>query len=379
MKILWLGPFYSDTALKEKLSPNQAASRWSRGLLKGLEASRCEIRVIDHCSEQRWPKGKILWQDNDAKWFLDWYPCERVPYCNVWGVKEHWLSWEYARAVRRLLKEWRPDVVLCYNSLHKHNVAAMREASKLGVNCVPIILDGDDPRKDNWKKILQDNRFGCGVVFLSWWMLQNYPNKDISLFHMDGGADAFKGEEPQKAARSMFTLVHTGALDYWRGLDFMKGVVRCCTRQDVRFVFCGKCDKQKMWSEFNNDPRVEIKGFLTNEEVDNICRGADALLSVREPLVADNVVNYPSKIPQYLAWGKPVISTWVPSLSPDHQEVLEVGDEETPEAFARKIDEVLSWSLTRKREKYFQIKNWFESKKSWKRQAERLIEWLERL
>lgn len=378
MKILWLGPFHSDVALKEKLSPNQAASRWSRGLLRGLESAGCEIRVIDHCSEQRWPNGRVFWQDNNPRWFLDWYPCVRIPYCNAWGVKEYWLSWAYARAIRKVIKMWRPDIVLCYNSLHKHNVSAIREATRFGIKGVPIILDGADPRRDNWKKLLYDNRFGSGVVFLSWWMYQNYPDDTIPRFHMDGGADGFKGEEP-KYGNKPYTLVHTGALDYWRGLDFMKGVVKCCKRLDVRFVFCGKCDRAKMWSEFGNDPRVEIKGFLSNQEVDNICREADALLSVREPSVTDNVVNYPSKIAQYLAWGKPVVSTWVPSLSPDYREVLEIGKEDTPEAFAEKIDEVLGWSLEQKRKKYSQIKEWFESKKSWKSQAERLVAWLERL
>lgn len=381
MKILWVGPFFSDAALREKRAPNQAASKWSRGLLRGLERNGCEIRVIDYCPEQRWPKGKVFWQNADAKWFLDWYPCERISYLNVWGIKEHWLDWAYARAARRLFHEWRPDVVLCYNSLHSFNVAVMREAHKRGIKCAPIILDGDDPRRDNWKKLLRDNRFADGVVFLSWWMYKNYPRQDMPLLHMDGGAEAFKGGLPATTdehplATQQYTLVHTGALDYWRGLEFMRGVVRACKRQDVRFVFCGKCDRVKMWAEFGNDPRVEVKGFLPNEEVDAICRSADILLSVREPKIGDNVVNYPSKIPNYLAWGKPIVSTWVPSLSHEYRDILEVPADDTPEAFVRKIDEVLMWNDKRRHDKFNQIKVWFESRKSWSKQSERLVEFI---
>ena len=165
MKILWIGPFFSDEALFKKKAANQAAAKWSRGLLKGLEHAGCEIRVIDHVPNQRWPKGDIFWQDNDKKWFLDWYPCERISYFNVWGVKELWLGWQYARAVKRVLREWHPDVVLCYNSLHSFNVAVMEEAHRRDIKCVPIILDGDDPRRDDWEKLLHDNRFADGIVF----------------------------------------------------------------------------------------------------------------------------------------------------------------------------------------------------------------------
>lgn len=379
MKILWTGPFFSDEALLKKKAANQAAAKWSRGLLRGLEHAGCEIRVIDSVPNQRWPKGDVFWQDGDRKWFLDWYPCEKVGYLNVWGLKDRCLDWRYARAARRVFRKWRPDVVLCYNSLHSYNVAVMKAAYRLGIRCVPIILDGDDPRIDCWRKLLRDNRFADGVVFLSWWMYKNYPKQGIPLLHMDGGADAFKGDPPSAHEYGKpFMLVHTGALDYWRGLDFMKKVVRVCKRQDVRFVLCGKCDKEKMWTEFGDDPRVEVKGFVSETEMDMICRDADVFLSVRTPGLGDNLVNYPSKIPNYLSWGKPIVSTWNDSFSPDYRSVLEVSDD-TPEGFAALIDKVLTWDAEAKQKKIRTIRTWFEDRKSWGRQSMRLAEWLKAL
>jgi len=380
MKVLWCGPFLSDAALKGKRVADLAASKWSRGLLRGLEKQGCEIRVIDHCPEQRWPRGNVFWQDAPERFFLDWYPCEKVSYCNVAGLKGRWLDWAYARAARRILKSWIPDVVLCYNSLHPFNVVVMSEAAKNRVKSVPIILDGNDPRKDNWKKLLNDNRFANGVVFLSYWMYMNYPDRSIQLLHMDGGADAFRGDAVKNGGgggRKYFNLVHTGALDHWRGLDFMKDVVRLCRRQDVRFVFCGKCDNVKMWAEFGNDPRVEIKGFLSDVEVDAICRDADVFLNVRDPKIGENILNYPSKVPQYLSWGKPVISTWIDSFSPDYREVLCVDDDNSAEGFVNKLDEVLDWGIAAKREHFAKVKAWYESHKTWRMQAERVKTFIE--
>lgn len=380
MKILWCGPFFSDKAIREKNAPNQAAAKWSRGLLRAIEGEECEIMVIDHCPEQMWPKGRVFWQDDDEKWFLDWYPCEKVSYCNAVGVKKVWLDVAYARRARKILREWHPDVVLCYNSLHSQNVIVMREARRAGVKAVPIILDGDDPRRDHWRKLLRDNRFADGVVFLSWWMYENYPVKSIPLLHMDGGAElpllSRNMTQEIRNRKPPYILVHTGSLDYWRGLGFMQEVVRNCRRSDVRFVFCGKCDKTKMAAEFANDPRVDVRGFLSKDELDDVCREADVFLNVRTPGLGDNLVNYPSKIPNYLAWCKPVVTTWNDSFSPDYREILDVCDG-TPEGFVQTLDKVLSRGADELELKSQQIREWFAVRKTWPCHALRLKNWLQ--
>ena len=405
MRILYCGPFISAKALKEKRAVNQAAAKWSRELLSALSKT-AEADVISHCPEQRWPAGRVFWQDNDAKWFNDFLPCERIAYPNIVGLKDSYLSMSYRRAARRLLRKKKYDAFICYNTLHPYHVAAMEEARKAGVKCVPIILDGDDPRKDNWGWIKRTTRAADGIVFLSWWMKENCPVA-VSKHHMDGGADGWKGGdslefrvesvgvgerrvglevrgqalgvslELRKRAGEKW-LVHTGALDKWRGLGFMAEVIRACRRNDVRFIFCGKCDKVAMRHLLGDDPRVDVRGFVSDEELTDICRSADAFLNVRDPDEGDNILNYPSKVPQYLAWGKPVVSTWIDSFSPDYRNVLDVCDN-TPEGFVRALDDVLARSSEENLARFHTIKDWFEKNKSWDVQAGRLIEFAQSL
>ena len=378
-KILYCGPCASEMAVVNKVAVRPSEVRWSQELLCAL-SKVVNIDVISHCREQRWPAGKVFWQDDDPKWFNDFLPCKRIAYPNIVGLKDAYLSMAYRRAVKQLLRTNRYDAFICYNTLHPYHIAAMSEAHKVGVKCIPIILDGDDPRNDNWRKLLRDNRFADGVVFLSWWMYKNYPVQNIPLLHMDGGADEFKGVPPPMAmdcsqTTKHYTLVHTGALDYWRGLNFMKDVVGRCKRQDVRFVFCGKCDKRKMWEEFGNDPRVDVRGFVSDSEIDEICRSADVFLNVRDPQIGDNILNYPSKVPQYLAWGKPVVSTWIDSFSPDFRNVLDVCDN-TPEGFVQVLNAVLDQGMNEKLMKYNVIREWFTRNKSWNVQAGRLVDFI---
>ena len=382
MRILWVGPFFSDKALIEKSAVNQAAARWSRGLLRGLEMNGAEIQALDNCPEQRWPAGKVIWQNNAPEWYLDWFRCERIAYLNVVGLKKYSLCRAYAKSARRILRRWRPDVALFYNTILPWNVSALRVFAKAGVKCVPIILDGDDPRQDTWSWLTKTTMSAKGIVFLSYWVYQNFPGKNIPLLHMDGGAAVFKGEPPLTRSSSAIpkspTLVYTGALDIWRGLDFMKRVVSLCKNQDVHFIFCGKCDKEKMWAEFGNDKRVDVRGFVSVEELDCICRDATVFLNVRDPNIGNNILNYPSKVPQYLAWGRPVVSTWIDSFSPDYRDVLEIC-ENTPESYVEKLNEVLTWTDGQRQVKFEEIKSWFERRKNWNHQARRLMEFCENI
>lgn len=386
MRILWSGPYYSDYALKMKTTPAPSELRWSVGLMSAVNKI-AEVEVVNHVPEQRWPKGRVIWQSGDAKWFRDDLPVSRIGYLNVVGLKDACLCQAYARNVRRMLKQGRFNVFMCYNSLHPYHVAAMREAKKLGVKVVPIILDGNDPRGDNWQKLTRDNRYADGVVFLSYWAYENYPGMVDGgrgrppVLQLDGGENEWRGGVccSSHDVQSSFTVVHTGALDKWRGLRVMQKLLKVFDRRDVRFVFCGKCDRVKRLAELGNDSRIEVKGFVSEEEMNEICRCADAFISVRDPEVGDNVLNYPSKIPYCLSWGKPVVSTWVESFSPDYRDVLVVPMENDAVGIAKKLNEIVSWT-DEQRSKHFELqRRWFESRKTWAIQAHRLVEFLEQM
>lgn len=375
MNILWCGPYLSDKALREKRAPNLAASKWSCGLLSALRMQGVRLTVISHCPEQLWPKGRIFWQNSSPEWFQSNDECMRIGYPNWPIVRERYLDSRYAHMARKIFESRKIDAVVCYNSLNSFHVAVMKVAHELGIPAVPIILDGDDPRQDDWDRILKETRFADGVIFLSWWAAQNYPARNrCPVLHMDGGADDWNGGETLfgKDDKGIFQLVYTGALDTWRGLRIMRDIVKECTRRDVRFVLCGKYDREKMWAEFGCDERVDVRGFVAEDELRSICIRADLFLNVRDPQVSENIVNYPSKLPQYLSWGHPVISTWIDSLSPDYRGILQLPSDDSGAAFAEKINEVLGWNFEQRTMYFDKLKSWFKERKTWIVQAKRL-------
>lgn len=376
MKILWSGPNVSEWALEHRPG-DAAAAKWSYGLMTGLSRF-AELSAVTQVRERCWPKGDVLWRWHDARLHPSEWPCRSVPYPCLYKVRDFWTRFAYPVVARRMMDEERFDAVLLYNSLYPHQVSVMKEAAKRGMPSFPIILDGDDPRKDNWAKIVADTRFAKGVVFLSSWAAENYPVQKPVL-HMDGAADRFNGLPPDGRGPSWRpTFVHTGALDKWRGLRFMDAVTHRLAevRPDIRIVLCGKLTTEER-AHFDGLDNVEYRGFVTEQELSEICRKADGFLNVRDPDVGDNILNYPSKVPQYLSWGRPIISTWIDSFSKDYRDVLCVNDDNTPESFVRKVVEVCGWGDGERLAHFNKVKTWFEWNKLWPVQAKRLYEWIQ--
>ena len=384
MNILYIGPNDSEWAQMNR-PVSLAAAKWSRGFLTAL-SKRCRLTALTHTYEVAWPKGRVLWRGYDPRLYNEGWDCVPVSYPVLKFVREVWFRHAYSAKARRIVAERDIDVVLLYNCDEPWNHAVMRDIKAScgdNVKVVPIILDGDDPRKDGWGWVREAAKSADAFVALSWWVHSHLTEQtSLPSFHFDGGADGWRGEPPSASAdteRRPFLLAHTGALDQWRGLDMMVGVVKRLTarRKDVKFVFCGKSTAAKLREVFGGNPQVELPGFVSEAEMGRICNAADVLLNVRDPNHPDNILNYPSKLPHYLSFGRPIVSTRLKSLSPDYDEVVEFAVDDTVGSYVEKVEEVLSWSLSRRIEAYDRIKGWFLRRKSWDVMTDGLVKWLE--
>jgi glycosyltransferase involved in cell wall biosynthesis len=363
----------NDFALTSKKAANQAAAKWSRGFLNGLRENGVDVIGLSHCPEQYWPMGRMF--QGVSGLFVQDYPYRAIAYPNVPLLRDRYLAWQYARQVKQILGCEKVDAFVCYNVIDLYSRHALRAARQTGVPCFPIILDGDDPRKDQWRWLLNGTRDADGVVFLSDWMVKNYPG-NLPAMHLDGGCSAWHGDEALAKAESKL-VVYSGGLDRWRGLEFLAAVVGLIKTSDCRIVICGKCDRDAIRRKMGCDPRVDVKGFVSAEELHDICMRATVFLNTRDPNNGDNILNFPSKIPNYLAYGKPVVSTWLPSMSEEYRKYVLAVDSDDPGVFARHIDDVLSWGSQQLNNNMQLIRQWLMENKLWNIQAAHLIEWME--
>lgn len=382
LNILYIGPNDSEWAQMSR-PVSLAAAKWARGFLTAL-SKVANVTALTHTYEIAWPKGKVFWRRYDKRLYPDGWDCVAVTYPVLKFVREWWWRFAYAAKAKKIIREKNIDAVLIYNCYESWQVPVLRaiKTALPKVKIIPIILDGDDPRKDDWGWMKRAAAYSDAFVALSWWVYQNIPaNTGKPAYHFDGGAEGWRGFRDEKwGIRDEKRLVHTGALDQWRGLDFMVEVVKRLTdkRKDVKFVFCGKSSEKVLRDIFKDNPQVELPGFVTEEEMGNICNSADVLLSVRNPNHPDNILNYPSKLPHYLSFGRPIVSTRLQSLSPDYGEVVNFPKQDTVDSYVTKLEEVLGWEMRQREAEYCKIKAWFESRKSWDTMVAGLVKWIKK-
>jgi glycosyltransferase involved in cell wall biosynthesis len=372
MRILWIGPLFSESSIASRPAVSAAAAKWTQGLLKGFKELGADVFCITHCYEQLWPKGEML--PGNKRDFDDSIDFQSVNYLNLPLLKDRFLSVAYKKAVKKQLKYQHYDFAFCYNTLHTYHVAAMKTASQLGIKTIPIILDVlADPRNDNWQALLRQTSYADGVVFLSKWAADNYPGHCPS-HHMEGGCTRWLGNADYMT-RSPKIVVHAGGVDFRRGGNFFPKVISKINRSDIRFVFCGKCDMSHLSAELRNDPRVSFPGFLSPQELDELYDNASVFLNAKDPEDGENIFNFPSKVSNYLPYGKPIVSTWLGSFPDDYRQVISFPEDNTPEKYAEKICEVADWSSDQCKDHYSVVKEWFIRKKLWEKQVKSLLDW----
>jgi len=87
------------------------------------------------------------------------------------------------------------------------------------------------------------------------------------------------------------------------------------------------------------DPRIRYLGFLERVELLSILKRSLLLVNPRPPSSPENRYNFPSKIIEYLASGRPVISLASGDIAQEYGDHLILLKDETPEALARVIDD----------------------------------------
>lgn len=373
MKILYIGPWASDQALFGRKAANQAATAWSRGLLDALSEAGCSVRVCTHCREQIWPMGEL--RPGDKRDFFESCPVRFSRYWNIPRLRDFSLMGAYRKMIRDEVAECRPDVVLLYN-MEPYHASAAEVLTELGVRWIPMILDENEVGACGWELFSQRVKDAAGLIFLSHWGFANCPVA-LPKLHLDGGVRSPGGQaytDLQKSGQK--TVVYSGVYDAgYGGLTRLFEIFSAVSDQSCRFLLTGKDAKGNLKRYLRQEPRAAYCGFVSRDELQRIHAQATVFVNPRPRESSENRMTFPSKLLEYLAYGKPVVSTWTEGLAPEYRDVLLVPEGNTPEAFARLIDEALNYSRDEQLALQQRIVAWV-SAHTWKEQGKRLVKFL---
>ena len=371
--ILWVGPVFDEPDVLRNRAVSPAANKWQLAMIRALVGAGENVRVLGHLPDPLWPKGRLHLSKVDAR-LPDDISGEIVGYWNVPAVRKLSLRRAYLQGLRRIVHDAGPPrAVITYN-ITLHDIAVGQTALRQwSAPWIPVIADAPgEPRA--FEDLMTKVQAASGQVFLSW---QTYTSSAARRkLHLDGIvprprlSDAYV--EPHRSPQKV--IFYSGTISDREGVRLLIDAFKRLNDPSVELWLCGKIAYDGHYSELEGNPRISYFGCVPETRLQQLAAQASLLVNPRPNSVDDNTNNFPSKLLDYLSYGKPIVSTWTPGLSPVYRRFLRVLDREDPEYLAATMAEVLGWSETTLEAWRTTVSDFVSEHKSSQQQARRLIE-----
>lgn len=373
LRFLWLDGVFDDKTVADFKSISAASNLWQKGFVEALRALGPSVDVIGYPVERVWPFGRLLVRQKQAS-LAPGLAGRVAGYINLpklRGVIQYLNVWGEVRALIRS-RGSRPDYVVVFSCLERADIVtpAIRLARYLrehhGIPWICLVADGaTPPGADRY-------------VYLPWASFRS-ADPVTTCIHLDGGtADVDPGlaaASPRHGDSGARVLMYMGALTAHGGVT---GLARAFTRlvdEDVQLWICGRGANPELDELASTDHRIKLKGFVESQALDQFAQDALAFVNPRPNSFVPNRLNYPSKLLHYLAYGKPVISTFTDGLSPEYADILVMVEDESEEALLEGMRRILDMSPGAYRDICRRV-DAFRRTHGWPRQVDRFLCWL---
>jgi glycosyltransferase involved in cell wall biosynthesis len=375
-RFLWLeGVFDEETVdLFKTISP--ASNFWQRGFIQALQRKGHDVDVIGYAVERVWPFGRLAIRGHHAK-LLQGLTGRVIGYANLPLLRSVFQYLALRRATIAFMKDAAnpPDFLVVFSCLNRASevTPAIRVARdvrrRFGLPWVCIVADGEAPPGAD------------AYVYLTWSYYQSEGTARPAI-HIDGGiADVPPVPEPghaSNAATGNKVLMYFGALTAHGGVTELARAFQRTPGAEMRLWVCGRGENPELAHLAAMDRRIELKGFVEEAELNSLARAAWAFANPRPHGFAPNKLNYPSKVLHYLAYGKPIISTFTEGISPEYADVLLPVPGESDASLSTAIVKVMNLPA-QEYEAYQRRIAEFSTRHTWAYQAERFVSWLHNL
>ena len=363
MKIFWIGPLIPSKEINNWVAASPAAMKWQKNLIKSLVKNRSNVEWLYYRPDAYWPKGRLLpFKDNIQTKFF--FRSRQIKYLNFPSVRNLYLK----SYLKKILHE-------------KHNINKSEPLILISYNGPKWIKDifSDIEISSKFKKIyvvadneLDDN--ADGYVFLSYDYFKKFKTKKHKL-HLDGGI--YHNNKNKIIKKKIFKdkkiFLYSGSFHRWGGANMLLETIKYIKNQNFEIWFSGPGNAKNFELAAKKDFRIKYLGLVSDKMLLKLYQEADVFLNPRPKNMYGNQFNFPSKLLDYLAWNKPIISTWSNSLSPFYKKILHITNDD-PKHFALAMKKYLD------KKKTFKIKNKnLTFNKSWKNESKKLISFIKKL
>jgi glycosyltransferase involved in cell wall biosynthesis len=338
-----------------------------------------------------------------------------LPGCSAWKARPRWRRYEHASPAdgvvieqlpslamgplqiltqmwsmtRRLFGRWpdgRPDAILVANPLSRFTVPALLAGWWYRIPVAAIVADHTPPqpaqrpvlRLRNWLSAWMI-RLSTGTIVFSGHTTDRFRQGKASMRMVRPPASwllDLPQPPPEPAARAVY---YAGALSEAAGVNLLLDAIPHVKDPTIEFWISGRGPlEQRIRSESARDSRIRFHGFVDDQQYGAMLQQAAVLVNPRPSRLPENRYNFPSKLMEYLAAGRPIISTATSDVAKHYGDAVVVLEDETPQGLARCIEETLSRPAA-ERASLGALARRAVDGVTWRKEAERILCFIEQL
>lgn len=347
--------------LRDSAMPVQT-QRFGWSVVSAIESAGGEVSILAAAPASDWPGNKALFFGGTRSGRRsDGAPRthQLLGFVNIIGLKHLTRYLSAVRGLRRIVRT-EPITAILVHGVHSPFLhAAVRVGRASGIPVVPILTDApSDPALSGRAMVRALRRLDLqlistaleqadGVIALTEGLARDYaPGRPFLLLVGIAPTIAPAGDSPDTAPRR---VVYAGGLSATYGVDMLLDAVEASHGDWILEVF-GKGElEDDVRDAERRDPRVVYGGVVPPAELSEIYARADLLVNPRPPEQELVRYSFPSKLLEYMAVGRPVLSTRLPTIPAEFDTYL-LYTEADPGSIAANIDEFMARTPTSRSE-----------------------------
>ena len=223
-----------------------------------------------------------------------------------------------------------------------------------------------------------------GLIVLTRQMAYDFAPQ-VPFIHMEGAVpqqllqSLANPSEVKQSGDQRHILMYAGKLDELSGIPLLLEAFPRLQGDQYRLWIVGKGPlQQRVERAAKEDSRIIYWGFLPYAKVLSLYGEATVLINPRSTKLLSTRYLFPSKLIEYIATGRPVITTCTSDVEEEYGPLVFILRDETPEGLSRLVVKVTSMSSIERDAVTQRARAYIMERKTWEHQGERIAEFIRR-
>lgn len=363
-------------------------------LLRGLGSlEQARVRAITLPLQYSWPRLSSRFRIRETPTMRGGVPVRTVGYPNLPGVSILGVTRAMTRAINEELEAFDgEEVEIMVNTpllpvgealkrVRKHTSKRLRTTLILPdiPSCVTAMSGMKGLKAEVFarinKVIMEGARSYDRYVMLTEAMNDFFGVAPERRMVMEGVIDVV--ENRITSAPEKRVALYTGSLFEVFGVKNLVEAFLSHGPEDAELWICGSGDSAGyLQGVAARNPRVKFLGLISTGEARRLQRRATVLVNPRPASGEYTHYSFPSKTLEYLAAGRPVVMNRLPGIPSEYDPYLIYPDDETAEAWGRKLREVFDMDSERREDMARRGQEFVKHRKTPAAQARRILDFI---